>query len=174
MAEQWIWERDPARDARFVLGTVGADPLVCVGVNPSTAVPDHLDLTVTKVREFARRNGFDSWVMLNLHPQISTDPSGMHLVRDPDLMAENLRHIEAVVGGRPLKILGAWGGLITTRPYLRDALGGVLSVTDAAGCEWLTLGTPIAGGHPRHPSRPGYSTPLVPFDMGAYRRQLGV
>ena len=74
----------------------------------------------------------------------------------------------------PLKILGAWGGLITTRPYLREALAGVLSVTDAAGCEWLTLGTPIAGGHPRHPSRPGYSTPLVPFDMGAYRRQLGI
>jgi len=83
MTETWIYERTADNSARFVLGTVGVNPLVCVGVNPSTAAPGDPDRTVSKVMGFAARNGFDSWVMLNLYPQRSIDPKGMHLVHDP-------------------------------------------------------------------------------------------
>jgi len=89
VAEAWIYEQSTDNSARFVLGTVGENPLVCVGVNPSTAAPGTPDLTVSKVMGFASRNGFDSWVMLNLYPQRSADPKGMHLASDPVLKAEN-------------------------------------------------------------------------------------
>ena len=52
----------------FLLGTVGVDPLVCVGVNPSTASAQKLDRTVTRVARHAELNGHDSWAMLNLLP----------------------------------------------------------------------------------------------------------
>jgi hypothetical protein len=67
--DQWIYERSADGSARFVLGTVGVNPLVCFGINPSTAVPNAPDGTVARVSKFA----VDSWTMLNVYPQIATD-----------------------------------------------------------------------------------------------------
>ncbi|WP_179561224.1 DUF1643 domain-containing protein [Microbacterium sp. AK009] len=85
----WIYEHSADDSARFVLGTVGTNPLVCVGVNPSTARPNELDQTLRRVRGYAQRNRNDSWVMLNLYPQRSTDPDGLHRTYSPELKAEN-------------------------------------------------------------------------------------
>lgn len=87
--QQWVWERSIDGSARFVLGTVGVNPLVCSGVNPSTATPNALDRTVARVRRFAADNGHDSWTMLNVYPQISTDPKGLDRVHLSELKAEN-------------------------------------------------------------------------------------
>ncbi|WP_353808832.1 DUF1643 domain-containing protein [Agromyces sp. SYSU T00194] len=133
--QSWISETSTDNTARFVLGTVGRNPLVCIGVNPSTAAPGALDQTVTKVAGFASRNGYDSWVMLNLYPQRSTDPNGMHLKPDPDLQAQNERHIEGFIDGRALSLLAAWGGLITKRPYLPRMLEGIVTIADRSSCE---------------------------------------
>ncbi|MGG1910422.1 DUF1643 domain-containing protein [Microbacterium sp. NRRL B-14842] len=84
-----------------MLGTVGVNPLVCVGVNPSTAAPGDPESHRQQGHGFAARNGFDSWVMLNLYPQRSIDPKGMHLVHDPQLQADNERHIADLIGGTP-------------------------------------------------------------------------
>ena len=170
MTETWIYERTADNSARFVLGTVGDNPLVCVGVNPSTAAPGDPDLTVSKVMGFAARNGFDSWVMLNLYPQRSTDPKGMHLAHDPALKADNERHIADLIGGRQLTILAAWGELIRTRTYLPRMLQGIASVTDASGCDWVSIGDLLKSGHPRHPSRASYTWPLQSFDVASYLR----
>lgn len=170
--EPWLYECNDDNSARFLLGTVGANPLVCVGVNPSTAAPGDLDQTVRKVAGFASRNGFDSWVMLNLYPQRSTDPQGMHLAYDPELKVVNERHIADFIGRRPLTLLAAWGDPIEIRPYLFEMLAGILAVTRATECRWVTLGNFTKAGHPRHPSRPGYATPLLPFDADAYLRAV--
>lgn len=172
MTEAWIYKHSADNSARFVLGTVGESPLVCVGVNPSTAAPGEPDRTVSKVMGFATRNGFDSWVMLNLYPQRSTDPKGMHLAYSPELKAENERHIAELIDGRRLTLLAAWGELIGARPYLSQILEGIVSVTDASGCDWVSLGDSLKSGHPRHPSRASYSWPLQSFDMGEYLRAV--
>jgi hypothetical protein len=172
VAEAWIYEHSADNSARFVLGTVGENPLVCVGVNPSTAAPGTPDHTVSKVMGFASRNGFDSWVMLNLYPQRSTDPTGMHLASDPALKAENERHIAELIDGRRLTMLAAWGGLIKTRPYMPQMLDGIVSVADAAGCDWASIGDLLGSGHPRHPSRAGYDRSLQSFDVREYRNWL--
>lgn len=166
--EQWIYVPSDDSTARFVLGTEGQKPLVCFGINPSIAVPSKLDPTVTRVRNIATRNQFDSWVMLNVYPQISTDPKGIHRVFDPELKSANERHIEQFLGGRSLTILGAWGGLLDSRSYFRSLLADIVKVTDVSGCTWVSLGEPLSGGHPRHPSRARNDLLLEPFDMGAY------
>jgi hypothetical protein len=167
VAEQWIYEHTTDGSARFVLGTVGTNPLVCFGINPSTARPGVLDNTVTQVTKFAATNGFDSWIMLNIYPQISTDPRGMHHQYRPDLKAENERHIAQIVHGRAT-LLAAWGNNIDRRPYLRTLLRDIIRVTTTTGSEWRSLGELTKAGNPWHPLYRSGTTPLVPFDMARY------
>ena len=107
--DEWIYERAADGSARFVLGTVGENPLMCFGINPSTAVPNAPDRTVARVSRFAADNEYDSWTMLNVYPQIATDPKQLHLTHSPDLKAENERHIARLIDGRPLTLVGCLG-----------------------------------------------------------------
>lgn len=165
---QWVWEKTPDGTARFVLGTVGENPLIGIGINPSTAVPNALDPTVTRARGFAERNGHDSWMMFNVYPQISTDPKGIHPVLDAGLKAENERHIAAHVAGRPLTILAAWGTLVTSRPYLLRLVHDIAALPELQASTWVSLGATTKAGHPRHPLYVKGTTPFVPFDIVSY------
>ena len=137
------------------------------GINPSIAAPGAPDRTVGRVTRFAAENGYDSWMMLNVYPQISTDPKGLHLEHSPELKAENERHIARMVE-RQSTLLAAWGSLVTSRPYLRSLLRDILQITTSAGAQWVSLGEPTKEGHPRHPLYLRADTPLVPFDVDRY------
>lgn len=165
---QWIWEKTADNSSRFVLGIAGQNPLVCFGINPSTAVPNALDPTVTRVSKFAAQNNFDSWTMFNVYPQISTDPKGMHRMLDPALKAENERHIAQVVGGKPLTMLAAWGVLVESRPYLIDAMRDIVNLPELTQCNWVSLGNLTKACHPRHPLYLKSTTRLAPFDIHRY------
>ena len=77
-----IYEVAPNNHARFALGSVGSFPLVCIGVNPSTAEPAMPDQTLRIVANLVHPP-FDSFLMFNLYPQRSTRPKGMHDAADP-------------------------------------------------------------------------------------------
>lgn len=166
--DRWIYEHAADGSARFVLGEVGWNPLVCFGINPSTAVPHAPDPTIKRVRRFASDNGFDGWTMLNVYPQIATDPKDIDREYRQDLRDENERHIARLVNDRPLTLLAAWGGLITSRPYFPKLLAGIIRLTADAGCDWVSLGEPTKYGHPRHPLYVHGGTPLQPFDAVKY------
>lgn len=138
------------------------------GVNPSTAVPGAPDPTIRRVSRFAADNGFDSWTMLNVYPQIATDPKDLDRVYRPELKAQNEQHIAELIDGRQLTLLAAWGELIDTRPYLPELLRGILQLSGDAGCDWVSLGEPTKNGHPRHPLYVRGDTPLRPFAMDGY------
>ena len=53
----------PTPSTRYILGTRGEKPLICVGINPSTARPGALDPTLKSVERIARNSGFDSFIM---------------------------------------------------------------------------------------------------------------
>lgn len=167
----WIYTPNDDNSARYVLGTVGSNPLICFGVNPSTAAPGNLDHTLRRVQGHAERNGYDSWVMFNVYPQRATDPSDMHLAHDPALKMDNERHIADFINNRQLTLLAAWGKPITSRPYLSTMLRDIVTITDASGCDWVRIGDLTTSRHPRHPSRGAY-TPLQQFDMSAYLQRL--
>ena len=46
-AARWLYVPDFYTEYRYILGTRGEKPLICIGVNPSTAAPDALDPTQT-------------------------------------------------------------------------------------------------------------------------------
>ena len=66
--EKWIYENDQDNQTRYVLGTKGTKPLLCIGINPSTAKPDDLDKTLESVERLARSNDFDGWIIEKIHP----------------------------------------------------------------------------------------------------------
>ena len=78
----WYYEPHTYLPYRYVLGRVGRHPLVCIGINPSTAQPGALDPTLKSVERLANANGFDSWIMFNVYPQRATDPNDMDRVPD--------------------------------------------------------------------------------------------
>lgn len=72
---------DDTETHRFVLWRVWSDdtlPLVCIGLNPSTATELASDNTVTRDLGFARDWGFGGLVKLNLHSYRSTDPKALY------------------------------------------------------------------------------------------------
>ena len=49
----WYYEPHTYLPYRYVLGRVGRHPLVCIGINPSTAQPGALDPTLKSVERLA-------------------------------------------------------------------------------------------------------------------------
>jgi hypothetical protein len=142
--------------ARFVLGTHGNNPLICIGINPSTATPDEPDRTIKWLGKFAEHKGFDSYIMLNVYPQRATNPNDMHIRRDDCLHKENIQHIKRVfkqlLDGKPRTILAIWGVSIELRPWLKDCLHDIINEIQniSPNCRWKCLGL-IKEGHPRYP-----------------------
>jgi len=168
----WLYERTPDNSARFVLGIDGTNPLVCFGLNPSTAEPNNLDPTVTRVDKFARMNGFDGFIMLNVYPKRDTLPDNLPDAFDVALKGENERHIAKIFGARPLTVYAAWGGIIAKRRYLQALLRDILLLPEVATAQWMRRGALTDGKHPRHPLYVAHAEPLVPFDANAYALTL--
>ena len=55
-AARWLYVPDFYTEYRYILGTRGEKPLICIGVNPSTAAPDALDPTLQSVQRIALSN----------------------------------------------------------------------------------------------------------------------
>jgi hypothetical protein len=165
---QWLYERSPDNRARFVLGTPGANPLICVGINPSTAEPGSLDPTINLVERTAVRNGFDSFIMLNVYPQRATKPRDLHREIDEILKRENERHIARIVRERSVTLWAAWGGSLDKRKYLRDALRDIALLPELANANWVSRGRDTMAGHPHHPLYVKRNATLEPFSMMRY------
>ena len=88
--KKWIYAPNFYSEYRYILGTRGCKPLICIGINPSTAKPDALDNTLKSVERIALGNGFDSFIMFNVYAQRATSPDDMEKVCNPLLHKENL------------------------------------------------------------------------------------
>ena len=95
--DKWLYVPDFYSEYRYILGTRGKNPLICIGINPSTAEPDHLDNTLASVQRIALHNGFDSFIMFNVYAQRATDPDHMEKNFNPFLHEENMKAFEHVL-----------------------------------------------------------------------------
>jgi len=171
----WLYVPDHYSEYRYLLGTRGARPLVCIGVNPSTAVPGRLDNTLKSAERIALYNGYDSFVMFNVYAQRATVPDDMDRTLNPLLHRENLEAFRWLLRSLPPSpsIWAAWGAVIEKRSYLP---GCVLDLVDAArpfGASWFTAGPRSKAGHPHHPLYLKKDSPLEPFtDLIPYLNSL--
>ena len=120
--EKWLYVPDFYSEYRYILGTKGNRPLICIGINPSTAEPGNLDNTLKSVERIALGNGFDSFIMFNVYAQRATRPKDMEAACNTALHRENMKAFAYVLRlseSRPV-IWAAWGTIIKQRSYLAE------------------------------------------------------
>ena len=100
---KWLYAPNFYSEYRYILGTRGKNPLICIGINPSTAKPDALDNTLKSVERIALGNEFDSFIMFNVYAQRATSPDDMEKQCNPLLHKESLP-VCAVHFGKPLRL----------------------------------------------------------------------
>ncbi|MFP8489480.1 DUF1643 domain-containing protein [Gracilimonas sp. Q87] len=164
---EWIYHHDEPL-TRYSLGQIGDNPLVCFGVNPSTAKPNDLDPTVASVARFARDHGYDGWLMFNLYPQRATDPDKMHKHFQLKIHKKNVEVIAELTKGISADIWCAWGTLIEKRPYLSRCLSDIYRVLNDNNCTYFKRGRISKAGHPHHPLYLKKTAPPEPFPIGKY------
>ncbi|MBE6798333.1 MAG: DUF1643 domain-containing protein [Ruminococcaceae bacterium] len=154
-SKRWLYVPCRYSEYRYILGTKGKNPLICIGINPSTAEPDNLDNTLKSVERLAAFNGYDSFIMFNVYPQRATDPNDMSKELNEKLHTENMQAFEYILSlceGHTPSIWAAWGTIIEKRPYLKDCVRSMIEIGERYNAKWYTLGTKSKSkGHPHHP-----------------------
>jgi len=159
-----------ADDLRALIGEKGKKTLLCLSVNPSKARPEYLDPTLKRIRDIALANGFDGWIMFNLHPCGGKHPDGLPEETDAWTMREHGEALKQAVQEAHIDTVWcAWGKLVEMRPYIKTAC-----------CEWVkmlsdcafTCTTTTLDGHPAFPLYQPKDSPLIPFDIHEYIAKL--
>lgn len=169
---RWLYVPNTYSEYRYILGTRGQKPLICVGINPSTAAPDALDPTLQSAQRIALANGYDSFLMFNVYAQRATCPDDMERVRNPALHAENRKAFRYLLSLSPQPaVWAAWGNIILKRGYLMDCMRDFAADGQSAGARWFTAGALLKSGQPHHPLYLKKDTKLLEFDIDAYLRR---
>jgi hypothetical protein len=175
-SEKWLYVPDFYSEYRYILGTKGKKPLICIGINPSTAEPENLDNTLFSVQRIAHFNGFDSFIMFNVYAQRATDPNDMEKSYNPFLHEENMKAFEYVLKSSqagPPCVWAAWGTIIEKRPYLIDCVRDMIRIGKEFGAVWYSVGKRSKKfGHPHHPLYIKKDSPVDPFDIEIYLEGL--
>ncbi len=171
---KWLYAPNFYSEYRYILGTRGKNPLICIGINPSTARPDDLDNTLKSVERIALGNGFDSFIMFNVYAQRATDPDTMEKVYNPALHRENLEAFRYVlsISDKPA-VWAAWGTIIEKRDYLPGCVRDMVALGQEYGATWYCAGKRSKKGHPHHPLYLRKDEKVKPFDVEAYLASLG-
>ena len=149
---RWLYAPCLYSEYRYILGTRGEKPLICIGINPSTAKPDALDNTLKSVERIAIGNGYDSFLMFNVYAQRATDPDTMERVCNPVLHRENMEAFRYILSlSKAPAVWAAWGAIIEKRAYLPNA----------SGICWKSAGSTVPAGTAPAPS-PKRGTPIIP------------
>ena len=175
-SQKWLYVPDFYTEYRYILGTRGQNPLICIGVNPSTAAPDDLDNTLKSVSRIAEGNGFDSWIMFNVYAQRATRPEDMDRELNQALHRANMAAFEYILQqvGQGLQpaVWAAWGTIIEKRPYLPGCVRDMVALGRRYNARWLCAGKRSAKGHPHHPLYLRKDEKTVDFDVEQYLEGL--
>ena len=171
--EKWLYAPNFYSEYRYILGTRGKNPLICIGINPSTAKPDDLDNTLKSVQRIALGNGFDSFIMFNVYAQRATKPDDMERQCNLALHQENLEAFRYVlsISEKPA-VWAAWGAIIEKRKYLPSCVRDMVAAGQEFGATWHCAGPISKKGHPHHPLYLRKDEVLKPFDVAGYLDML--
>ena len=177
---EWLYEcvdKNKPESPRFVLGEVSKktkNPLICFGINPSTAVPKKLDRTLTRVKNESIKQGFDGWIMLNIYPLRETNPKKLPKDLDKDIHKTNLIEIKKIYNKYPsATVWAAWGGSIMKSAFLKSCLKEIVAVVPKS-VKWVRMGKMV--GKMRHPHHPLFLKKDLDFeknfDVNGYLGEL--
>ena len=167
--EKWLYAPNFYSEYRYILGTRGENPLICIGINPSTAQPGALDNTLKSVERIALGNGFDSFIMFNVYAQRATKPDDMERQCNLSLHRENMEAFRYVLSiSESPTVWAAWGAIIEKRDYLSECVRDMVTIGQEYGASWQCAGAISKKGHPHHPLYLRKDEKLRPFDVENY------
>ena len=167
----WLYVPNHYGEYRYILGTTGRKPLICIGINPSTAAPNKLDNTLKSVERIAKGNGFDSFIMFNVYAQRATRPQDMDREMNEELHRENMKAFDYVLSlyeGEHPAVWAAWGNIVEMRPYLKLCLRDMAEIGKIHGALWYSSSAISKKGHPHHPLYLRKDSGLDEFDIDKY------
>lgn len=169
-SDKWLYVPDFYSEYRYILGTKGDNPLICIGINPSTAAPDDLDNTLKSVERIAHHNGYDSFIMFNVYAQRATNPDDMERNFNEFLHSENMKAFEYVLklSKTTPAIWAAWGNIIEKRDYLSHCVLTMAEIGKRHNAKWFSAGKISKKGHPHHPLYLKKNSVLESFDVDTY------
>ena len=171
--DEWLYAPNFYSEYRYILGTRGKNPLICIGINPSTAQPGDLDNTLKSVQRIALGNGFDSFIMFNVYAQRATDPDAMEKTCNLSLHRENLEAFRYVLSiGENPTVWAAWGTIIEKREYLKDCVKDMIAAGEEFGAQWVCAGKCSKKGHPHHPLYLRKDERIRPFPVAEYLESI--
>ena len=171
--QKWLYAPNFYSEYRYILGTRGKNPLICIGINPSTAKPDALDNTLKSVERIALGNGFDSFIMFNVYAQRATSPDDMEKTCNLRLHQENLKAFRYVLSlSERCAVWAAWGAIIEKRKYLPLCVRDMLEAGEEFDAQWYCAGPITKKGHPHHPLYLRKDEKIKPFDVKNYLDKL--
>lgn len=178
--EEYIYNGNDTE--RFILGEVGevsgTKPLICFGVNPSTAKVLNNELktdpTILKIKKIVEKRNYDGWIMLNLYAQVTPEPNELHKNEDFDiyLHKKNINIIKEILKKYPnTDILACWGNLIKKRDYLKKVcIKEIFEISKNRN--WYHIGDLTKKGNPRHPLYASIDANLEVFNIEDYTENL--
>ena len=171
--EKWLYAPNFYSEYRYILGTRGKNPLICVGINPSTAKPDDLDNTLKSVQRIAAGNGFDSFLMFNVYAQRATRPDDMERQCNLRLHEENMKAFRYLlsISDKPA-VWAAGGAIIEKRRYLPECVADMLAISREYDARWFCAGPISKKGHPHHPLYLRKDEKLKLFDAEEYLKKI--
>ena len=170
---KWLYAPNFYSEYRYILGTRGKTPLICVGINPSTAKPDDLDNTLKSVQRIAAGNGFDSFLMFNVYAQRATRPDDMERQCNLRLHEENMKAWRYLLSlAKEPAVWAAWGAIIEKRKYQPRCVADMLSISREYDARWFCAGAISKKGHPHHPLYLRKDEKLKPFNTESYLSKL--
>lgn len=171
--EKWLYAPNFYSEYRYILGTRGENPLICIGINPSTAQPGALDNTLKSVERIAHGNGFDSFIMFNVYAQRATRPDDMERQCNLYLHRENMNAFRYVLSiSENPTVWAGWGAIIEKRNYLPQCVRDMVRIGQEYGAVWCCAGAISKKGHPHHPLYLRKDEKLKPFDVEGYLDML--
>ena len=164
------------KEYRYILGTTGDNPLICIGTNPSDAinVEDNTDKTIERVKAIQAHNKkYDSWIMLNLYPEVNKIVNNLPNNADFHLFNENLNIIQDVLikisqyyNGKSFDVWCAWGSSIDKKQHFKCALNSLYKSLRDKGLNinWIQA----SSIHPQHPLTTTIEAEFEKFDLQKY------
>ena len=171
----WLYVPNHYSEYRYILGTTGKKPLICIGINPSTAKPNDLDNTLKSVERIALGNGFDSFIMLNVYAQRATRPEDMDKEFNERLHNENMKAFDFILSlyeGENPAVWAGWGNIVEMRPYLKKCLRDMVDISKKYNAKWYSVGAISKKGHPHHPLYLKKDSTTDIFDMEKYLEEV--
>lgn len=162
-------EFSPCGRYRYVLERRWGDGPCALWVccNPSSAGATDEDHTTRKIRGFSERADCESFVLINLHARIATDPKELERaaragedIRGPHADERIARLLK---DHRESEVIFAWGDVAISRPAIarttRTRVEAIASFAASRGIRPRCLGL-TRRGQPRHPLMVSYATRL--------------